>query len=59
MENVHCNDHDHDGSFQFYDDEDDYHCDEIEGDGFPEGKYVTMVMLFAMTMIKISMLIER
>ena len=46
-------------SFQFYDDEDNYHYDKDDGEIFPEGKYVTMVMLLAMTVIKISMLIER
>ena len=46
-------------SFQFYDDEDNYNYDKIDREIFPEGKYVTLVMLLAMTMIKISILIER
>ena len=46
-------------SFQFFDDEDNYHYDKNDGEIFLEGNYVTMVILLAMTMIKITMLIER
>ena len=34
---------DYDGSCQFYYDEDNYNYDEIDGERFSEGKYMTMI----------------